>query len=271
VTRIQKYSSLMFSVFASIHLANTSLIPLIARSVPASESYLLLAREIYQTPLTEPLLVGLPILTHIASGVALRLLRRSQNLKRYGGATPGMYALHRSRTAATAGSGVSGASSHSTKTIRIWPPLSWISASGYVFAVAVWAHVGMNRVLPIKVDGDGANIGLGYVSHGFARHGLVAWIAYGTLIAVGCGHMVWGASKWLGVAPTTPSLKSLGSNAEDNKTKKRRRRAWLGIHGIAVALAGLWAAGGLGVVARGGLTDGWVGKLYDNLYAKIGM
>ncbi|KAF3343373.1 putative transporter C11D3.05 [Verticillium dahliae VDG2] len=132
LTRIQKYSSYLIPVFTTIHLANTSLIPLITRSVPASETYLLQARELYQTTLTEPLLVTLPIAAHIASGLALRLIRRSQNLARYGGSTPGM--------------------------------------------------------------------------------------------------------------------------------------AWWGVQGAVVAVAALWAAGGLGVVARGGPTHGWVGKVYDSIY-----
>jgi hypothetical protein len=52
------------------------------------------------------------------------------------------------------------------------------------------------------------------------------------------------------------------------KDKKAKRR-WWAINGISAGLAGLWMAGGLGVVARGGKADGWVGKGYDALYAKI--
>jgi len=39
--------------------------------------------------------------------------------------------------------------------------------------------------------------------------------------------------------------------------------------GVAAAATALWAAGGLGVVARGGETPGWMGKLYDGLYERI--
>jgi hypothetical protein len=55
----------------------------------------------------------------------------------------------------------------------------------------------------------------------------------------------------------------------DGKVRRRRRRVWLSIHGVAVGLAGLWAAGGLGVVGRGGLQLGWVGDIYDGLYNTI--
>ncbi|KAL5630179.1 hypothetical protein BROUX41_000051 [Berkeleyomyces rouxiae] len=82
LARVQRYSSYTFSIFTTIHIANTSLVPLLVRTVSASETYLLQARELYQTPLTEPLLVGLPIVAHVGSGVALRFLRRARNLRR---------------------------------------------------------------------------------------------------------------------------------------------------------------------------------------------
>jgi hypothetical protein len=52
----------------------------------------------------------------------------------------------------------------------------------------------------------------------------------------------------------------------NNKKVKRR---WWTINGISVGLAALWMAGGLGVIAGGGRADGWVGKGYESLYAKI--
>ncbi|OLN94090.1 hypothetical protein CCHL11_08856 [Colletotrichum chlorophyti] len=266
LTRIQKFSSYLIPVFTSLHIANTSIIPLVARSVPASETYLLLSREIYQTSLTEPLLVGLPILAHIASGVALRFVRRSQNLKRYGGNTPGMYALYRAQTGKTSHS----LTSHSTNSAgRIWPSLSYISMSGYAFTALLAAHVGINRILPLRVDGDSSNIGLAFVSHGFARHPLPSWLTYTGLLTLGCGHMVWGAAKWWGLAPTAMGWSGSGIHVVDKRERKRRRRSWWLLHGIAAAAAGIWAAGGLGVVARGGLSDGWVGRLYDELFSKV--
>ncbi|PTB70256.1 DUF1691-domain-containing protein [Trichoderma citrinoviride] len=261
LTRLQKYSSYAMSVFTTMHLANVSLIPAVTRSVAGSETYLLMARELYQTTITEPLLVGLPVLTHIGSGIALRLLRRSENIRRYGGATPGFYPMMRSRTDA------SGASSRSS--VQLWPPLSWISWSGYVFTAFWGAHVCINRVLPLAVEGDSSNIGLAYVSHGFARHPLVAAFAYRGLIGVGCGHMVWGLAKWLGIAPSTKGWWGSEAVTVDRKTKRQRRRRWLAIQAAVVAASALWAVGGLGVVARAGPSDGWVGKLYDDLFARV--
>ena len=51
--------------------------------------------------------------------------------------------------------------------------------------------------------------------------------------------------------------------------QKRTRRRWWAINGVAAAVACIWAAGGLGVVARGGLTTGWLGNGYDELYKQI--
>jgi len=243
------------SLFGTLHLATTSLIPLaVARSVPASESYLLLAREIYQTSLSEPLLVALPIALHIGSGIALRLLRRRQNLRRY------------------CGSGAHEKTPRGPSLLRSgWPPMSYIALSGYGFSVVLAAHVFMNRGLPLLVEGDSANIGLAYVAHGFARHPVVSWVSYVALLGLGCGHMVWGWAKWFGVAQGAGWKldRHTGNAVVDRQNKRSRRRRLLLVNGVAAAAAAVWAAGGLGIVARGGLTLGWVGKLYDGLYDKI--
>ncbi len=244
------------SVFTSLHIANVSLIPAVQRSVAASETYLLMTREIYQTSVMEPLLVALPVLAHVGSGVALRVLRHRQNVKRYGGATPAMYALHRSRPDVQTGGGA----------MHLWPALSYISASGYALTGFYAAHVLMNRVLPLAVEGSSSDIGLAYVAHGFARHPVVAGIAYWGLVVVGSGHMVWGMARWLGLAPATRSWKNA---VVDRATKRQRRRRWLSVHGVVGGVVAAWAVGGLAVVARGGLQDGWVGKVYDDLLARV--
>lgn len=154
--------------------------------------------------------------------------------------------------------------------------MSLISLSGYGFAFSLGAHVFMNRLLPLHVEGDSSNIGLAYVAHGFARHPVTSYVAYTGLIGLACGHMVWGWAKWIGLAPLAgwkADLKSLGSTnhrAEDVRRRKRRRRIWLWVNGTAVVVSLVWAAGGLGVVARGGRMEGWVGKVYDELYAAVG-
>ncbi|KAK8099053.1 uncharacterized protein PG998_012294 [Apiospora kogelbergensis] len=257
LTRIQRYSSYTFGFFAGLHVANTSVFPLVYRSVPYSEPFLLMAREVYQTRFSEPLLVALPILAHVASGVAIRLIRRSQNLQRYGGATPGMYALHRSKSSSTTSSSKSNNQSG-------WPMLSYTAISGYVFAPILASHIFMNRVLPLMVEGDSSNIGLQYVAHGFASQGLPAWVAYTLLIGVGVGHMVWGGAKWMGIAPPPGWRRT----TVDKQLRKRRSRAWWSINGVAFAGIALWAAGGLGIVARWGATEGWLGKVYDSIYAQ---
>ncbi|KAK0388314.1 hypothetical protein NLU13_4559 [Sarocladium strictum] len=264
LTRIQRYSSYAFSLFTTLHLANVSILPAITRSVPGSETYLLMTREIYQTSISEPLLVGLPVLAHVGSGIALRLLRKRENQRRYGSATPAMQALHRSRTMED-----STGSLGSSKAWSPWPPLSWIAASGYAFTLFFGAHVFTNRVLPLLVDGDSSNIGLAYVAHGFARHPVVSWAAYLGLLGVGCGHMVWGTFKWLGIAPSTDGWQGRAGLLVDKNTRRQRRRKWVAVQGFSAGLAMAWAIGGLGVVAMGGLSDGWTGKLYDDLFARI--
>ncbi|KAI0401658.1 hypothetical protein F4802DRAFT_579348 [Xylaria palmicola] len=260
LTRIQRYSSYTFTFFAGLHFTNTSLIPLIYRSVPYSDPFLLMTRELYQTRLTEPLLVALPALAHVVSGLAIRLLRRNQNKKRYyGDANPGFWSSAHTKTT------LSSATSHASS-FRIWPALSNISTSGYVFTVLMASHVAMNRVVPILVDGDSSNIGLEFVAHGFARHALSSYAAYALLLSVGVGHMVWGMARWLDLAPPANWKKI----TFDKPTRSRRRRAWWTINAVAASLTALWAAGGLGVVARAGPAQGWLASVYDGIYEFAG-
>lgn len=258
---MQRYSSYAMAVFTSLHLTNVSLIPAVTRSVPGSETYLLMTREIYQTAITEPLLVALPVIAHVGSGIALRLLRWRQNRRRYGGATPAMYALHRSR--ANAGQG------HS---IRIWPQMSYISISGYLFTAFYSAHVFMNRILPLAVEGNSSDIGLAYVAHGFARHPAMAYFAYIGLITLGTGHMVWGLAKWFGYAPSTSGWQTNGNGGtlEAKATRKERKKKWLSVQAAVVGGIVAWSLGGLAIVSRGGLQSGWLGDIYDGLFRRVG-
>lgn len=247
------------NIFTTLHLTNVSLIPLSTGSADASETYLLMTRELYQTTLAEPLLIGLPFVAHVGSGIALRFIRWRQNLKRYGGTTPWLYPSDQKHR----------------RVPSALPLLSWISVSGYAFTLFYSAHAFTNRVLPLLVEGDSSNIGLAYVAHGFARHPWISHLAYLGLIFVGAGHMVWGSAKWLGLAPSTRGWlqprKGEPSEWTDKATRKQRRRKWLGVQGAVLAVAALWASGGLGVVSKAGASGGWVGKLYDDLFSRVGL
>ncbi|KAI6780523.1 uncharacterized protein J7T54_000163 [Emericellopsis cladophorae] len=259
LTRVQKYSSYAMNTFFALHITNVSILPAITGSADASETYLLMTREIYQTAITEPLLVALPAILHIGSGIALRLVRRSQNVQRYGTTTPGFWAVGSHR-----------------KRMSPWPEMSYISLSGYALSFFYSAHVLVNRILPLAVEGDSSNIGLAYVAHGFARSPWISGIGYAGLIGLSAGHIVWGSAKWLNLAPSTRGWLQRRNGIEasavvDKKTRKERRRKWLAVQGVAALVAGLWAVGGLGVVARAGASDGWIGKLYDGMFMRIGV
>ncbi|KAF2444690.1 hypothetical protein P171DRAFT_454499 [Karstenula rhodostoma CBS 690.94] len=235
LTRIQKYSSYAFTVFAAFHITNTSLVPLLTRSVPEANRYLLLTRPYYQSALAEPLLVALPLAAHIASGIALRFYRRRQALKRYGAET------------------------HTDRKTIPWPSLSGTSALGYALVPLAGFHVWTTRILPPYMHGDNSMISLSYISHGFALHPLVSFGGFVALVGVGTWHFVWGWARWLGYAPSQASP----TESRRHLTKKRR---WYAINGVSLALTGLWLAGSLGIVGRGGKTGGWIGREFDELY-----
>lgn len=242
LTRIQKYSSYVFSAFTTMHITSTSIIPLVTRSVPASEPYLLLFRPYYQSPAAEPLIVLAPLAAHVWSGIAVRVLRRNQNAKRYGEAH-----------------------SKDNKAVfltRFWPKVSGISKLGFLFSPLVVGHMVINRFIPKAHSRGSGNVGLDYVSHAFAKHPAISFAGFTALLAVGNWHNTWGWAKWLGWTPD--QVTELGASRQ--LSKKRR---WYIINGISALVTGLWMAGSFGVVARGGEAPGYVGRQYDEMYRMI--
>jgi hypothetical protein len=303
-------------------MTTTSLVPLtqyllaapsssrLAAAVAASDGAILAARELYHARGLEPLLVGVPLVLHVASGVAARLVRWRQNLRRYGGATPGVRALARQRDAAAAAARLSkeessggwgGRSERREAAVQsAWPHTSYVALAGYALVPLVFAHAFVNRAVPLRhpAAGDSSAVTLAYVSHGFARHagtgaprllGVAVWAFYVALVAVGAGHIVWGWARWLGVesavlgtgpegvgrrrkaATGSGDAWEGGVGAVDAATRRRRKRSWWTVQGVAVTVAAAWAAGGLGVVARAGAVPGWIGRLYDSLYESVGL
>lgn len=241
LTAVQRYSSYVFSAFATMHIVNTSIVPLITRSVPASEPYLLLTRPYYQSPLAEPLVVIIPLYAHILSGLALRIYRRNQNAKRFGDAYS--------------------AENKKSFLVKFWPKLSAVSKLGYQLTALTVGHMAINRFIP-KFAAGGSNVDLSYVSHAFAKHPVVSYAGFSALLTVGCLHITWGYAKYFGWTPV--QVTAVG--AERELQKKRR---WYTINGIAAALIGLWMAGSFGVIAQAGPAPGWLGKQYDELYKMI--
>jgi hypothetical protein len=238
VSRIQKYATYPIGAFLTAHLTNTAIIPLVTQSVPASESYLLLTRPYYQSPLAESLLVIIPIAVHISSGLALQIVKRRHLLKRYGAET------------------------RKERRKMAWPKLSGISILGLSLIPLVSGHVLVNRITPLIVEGGSSGVGLGFVSHGAAKHPAFANFAYATLIGVGSFHFVWGIAKFQGWLPENVSEESGYGN------KKGRTRRWL-INAVAAAVASLWMAGGMGVVLRGGPGAGWEAKGWDEILSRV--
>ncbi|KAF2280117.1 uncharacterized protein EI97DRAFT_464142 [Westerdykella ornata] len=211
LTRVQKYSSYAFTVFTAFHITNTSIIPLLTKSVTESNRYLLLTRPYYQSALTEPLLVAIPLVAHITSGLALRFYRRSQSLRRYGAETR-----------------------RDKKTIP-WPPLSGTSALGYLSVVAVGSHMWTTRILPLYMHGDSSLINLSYVSHSFELFPYLAFGGMTALVGIATWHTVWGWAKWLGFLPSQVTV-------TDSRRHLIKKRRWYMINAASALVAGLWMA-----------------------------
>ena len=246
----EQYSTYAFGAFAAAHIANTSLIPLLTQSVPASEPYLLLTRPYYQGYPFEPLLIVIPAYAHVLSGLAIRVYRRNLAAKRYGGLES---EFSEGRT-----QGV-----RRWLDRRFWPAVSGTSALGWQLVPLLAGHSYLNRILPGKSPGGSSNVSLSYVSHAFARHPVIAHIGFTLLLCVGCFHFTWGAAKWLSLSPT----QSTSPPGVERQLSQKRR--WYVINAVAAGITGIWMAGSFGVIARGGRALGWVGRMFDDIYKQI--
>ncbi|OAX77606.1 hypothetical protein ACJ72_08093 [Emergomyces africanus] len=261
LSTLQRTSTYPPTLFLTLHLTNTSLIPLLTNSVPASEPYLLLTRPFYQSLVFEPLLLTVPLLTHLASGIALRILHARRRARLYGAETR--------------------AQRHEIRASRNWKRPSVQSQLGYLLLPLLASHVLVNRVVPVYVDGGSSGVGLGFVAHGIARAPRVMGLWYGALVGVGVWHVVGGWARWMGygreVMETGTGIgagKSKGANGGFLGSLEWRRRMrsgkarWIVI-GISAAGVVLWLAGGLGVVGLGGEGMGWEAKGWDKIYREV--
>ena len=145
---------------------------------------------------------------------------------------------------------------------KFWPAVSGASKLGYAFLPLLVGHVFVNRVIPKGSTGGSSNINLSYVSHAFARHPIISYVGFIALITVGVSHITWGWAKWLNLTPDHVS----GMGPEGKMIRKRRRNV---INGLSALIAGLWMAGGFGIIGRAGAAPGYVGRMYDQMYRKI--
>lgn len=250
----QRYSTYPPTAFFILHFANTSLIPLITRSVPASEPYLLLTRPVYQAPGLEHLVLTVPILTHIASGIALRNIRASRRARLYGAETRAQRHL-----------------------LSSWPRFSVQARTGYFLAPLIGLHVLVNRATPLMVEGGSSGVGLGFVAHGIARRPAFWNMFYLFFVTASVWHFVGGWATWMGWRVTTirkergnkGSLEGYLGYPENQERAKRQRKLWWMVNGVAAVGAALWLAGALGIVGRAGPGSGWEAQGWNEMYSQV--
>lgn len=114
----------------------------------------------------------------------------------------------------------------------------------------------------VHAHGDNSLISLSYVSHSFELFPYLGFAGMTALVGVSVWHAVWGWAKWLGFTPSQVA-------ETDSRRHLTRKRRFYVINAVSAALSGLWLAGGLFVVGRGGKTAGWVGREFDELYKSL--
>jgi hypothetical protein len=253
VSALQKYSTYPPTLFLALHVANTSLVPLATRSLPASESLLLLTRPVYQSPSLEHAILTVPILTHIVSGFALRSIRAQRRARLYGAEKITQRSL-----------------------IRSWPNPSLQAKLGYTLIPLLGTHVLVARVVPLFVEGGSSGVGLGYIAHGIARRPVFWNLFYIIFVATGVWHTVGGWAAWMGWRVTTSWTRRgedlhqsiIESTANVERARRKRRMQWT-VHGISALGTTLWLTGGMGIVGRWGRGSGWEANNWDELYRNV--
>ena len=241
-------------MFVALHLFNTSIVPLATRSVPASENYLLLTRQIYQAPGFEHAILTIPILAHIASGIALRNIRASRRARLYG-AEP----------------------NHQNVLLKFWHGTNLQVRLGYSLVPLLGTHALVNRIVPLIVDGGSSSVGLGYVAYSFARSPTFWYLYYLVFVTVAVWHFVGGGAAWLGWGVNTSlwewgnrdSLMGYLGSSNFVQHLKRQRKIWWVVNGIAAVVASIWLTGALGIIARGGEGSGWEAKRWNDIYNQV--
>lgn len=200
-------------------------------------------------------MLALPIVAHIASGIALRSIRARRRAKFYGAESRSQRYL-----------------------IRSWPVPSLQAKLGYAMIPLLGLHVGVNRAVPLEVDGGSSSVGLGYVAHGFARSPVFWNFFYVVFVATSVWHLVGGLATWLGVRVTTARTErgqalskstTIGILGESkDEAARRRKNRWL-VHGVAALVTAVWLAGGLGIVGRGASGSSWEVQSWDKLYSSV--
>lgn len=173
---LQKYSSFAFVGFLGLHLTAVVVVP--AFSYEAGNQALMFTNAIYQNPAVEPILITGSLLTHILSGMTLRIYRlvRSKNLYE--------------------------------RWLSPISKLNPVSVAGYLALPMVCSHYYLTRWLPKHVLGDSSLISLDYIANSLADHPLLATTSMLSMLSLVLYHSIWGCKKWL-KAVTKPRFKSI--------------------------------------------------------------
>ncbi|KAK6341735.1 hypothetical protein TWF696_008800 [Orbilia brochopaga] len=164
LTKTQRLSSYAFTGFLGIHFATTGILPLISL-LETAENSLILSRVLYQNRFLEPTLVVGSLGVHVLSGVALRIIQRVRQYRRYDRI--------------------------------VWiKDLDLVHLTGYALIPTVMVHFGIVRGLPLVIDGGSEGIGISFIAHGFSVFRYISWTVYGSLATLGAYHAVQGLSRW---------------------------------------------------------------------------
>ncbi|OWB74167.1 hypothetical protein B5S31_g3948 [[Candida] boidinii] len=206
LAKIQQGSAYLFTGFVSLHLASVVITPALT-DIDTAENVLTAAREVYQSPNTEWILVWDSMFAHVISGFVIRMIRNYNTRKNYGSKkskkiardTPTTTDEEKIEKDQNRGLGglfsVLGFSSKKSY-LAEKTGLSPLALSGYILFPMVLLHAFSIRILPLIVQGDSSNIDFGFISHLFTVKAYVPPV-WTVLVGLATYHISSGTARYL--------------------------------------------------------------------------
>ncbi|KAH3672833.1 hypothetical protein WICMUC_004055 [Wickerhamomyces mucosus] len=213
LTKLQKYSSISFSIFILIHGSTIIFGPLI--STKFTNELISLGRQIYQVSGIEEWLVWGSLSLHIFSGIGLRIYKNylyrlkygskrnppviNQNILNKDYSTGKIEIKDDSKIGLIGGIpnyfGLGIKISKSFKNFGLSP----LQLSGYLLIPLISYHSFQSRILPLLIENDSSYISIEYISY-ILNYSLSStifnWLLYSSLSVLTIYHSIYGILKW---------------------------------------------------------------------------
>jgi hypothetical protein len=204
--KVQKYSAYVFGAFLGIHVTSVVLVPSVSDYIiplDIKQEIFEMSRSIYHSiPFVEKVMILGASVTHIISGIGIRITRNLINRHRVRKYSRNSNSIVDEKSDEIGLGGITailGLGYRKSIISKLFPTLTPLSFSGYILIPLLAFHFLKFRYLPIQVDGDSNLINLDYISY-YLNHSVKKFGNFGNLLALFA--LVWtmsyhSVSGWL--------------------------------------------------------------------------